>query len=44
MLFRVLKRMIKRGQISGMAEKLDIFFAADKLTQAEYAELVAMLG
>lgn len=44
MLFRTLKRMIERGQTSGMAEKLDIFFAADKLTEAEYTELVAMLG
>lgn len=44
MLYRTLKRMIERGQTSGMAEKLDIFFAADKLTEAEYTELVAMLG
>ena len=44
MLYRTLKRMIERGQTSGMAEKLDIFFAADKLTEAEYIELVAMLG
>lgn len=44
MLFRTLKRMIERGQTEGMAEKLDIFFAANKLTEAEYLELVAMLG
>ena len=43
MLYRTLKRLIQRGQTSGMAEKLDIFFAADKLTQEEYAELTAML-
>lgn len=35
--------MIERGQIEGMVEKLDIFFAADKLTEAEYAELTGML-
>lgn len=44
MLYRTLKRMIERGQTSGMAEKLDIFFAANKITEAEYMELVAMLG
>lgn len=44
MLYRTLKRMIERGQTNGMAEKLDIFFAADKLTEAEYSELTAMLG
>ena len=43
MLYRTLKRMIERGQTEGMAEKLDIFFAADKLTDAEYLELTEML-
>lgn len=43
MLYRTLKRMIERGQTTGMEEKLDIFFAADKLSEAEYAELTAML-
>lgn len=44
MLYRTLKRMIERGQVEGMAEKLDIFYAADKLTEAEYTELTAMLN
>ena len=44
MLYRTLKRMIERGQTNGMEEKLDIFFAADKLTEAEYLELSAMLN
>lgn len=43
MLYRTLKRMIERGNIAGMAEKLDIFFAADKLSADEYQELIAML-
>lgn len=43
MLYRTLKRMIERGQTAGIADKLDIFFAADKLTQAEYLELTGML-
>ncbi len=43
MLYRTLKRMIERGQAAGMGEKLDIFFAANKLTEAEYTELIAML-
>lgn len=44
MLYRTLKRMIERGQTEGMVEKLDIFFASNKLTEAEYTELTAMLG
>lgn len=43
MLYRTLKRMIERGQTAGMAEKLDIFYEADKLTEAEYTELTGML-
>lgn len=43
MLYRVLKRMIERGQTDGMSDKLDVFFAAGKLTEAEYTELTAML-
>lgn len=43
MLYRTLKRMIERGQTNGLEEKIDIFFAANKLTESEYEELVAML-
>jgi hypothetical protein len=44
MLYRILKRMIERGQTAGMAEKLELFFAANKLTEAEHTELTALLG
>ena len=43
MLYRVIKRLIERGQTDGLTEKLDIFFACGKLTEAEYTELTAML-
>lgn len=43
MLYRTLKRMIERGQTAGMEAKLDVFYAADKITEAEYTELTAML-
>ena len=43
MLYRTLKRMIERGNTTGMEEKLDIFYAADKLTETQYTELTAML-
>lgn len=44
MLYRTLKRMLERGQTQGMAEKLDIFYAADKLSLTEYRELAALLA
>lgn len=43
MLYRTLKRMIERGQTDGIEEKMDIFFATGKITEAEYQELSAML-
>ena len=44
MLYRVLKRMIERGQTDGLAEKIDVFYAAGKLTEAEYTELTGLLS
>ena len=43
MLYRALKRMIERGQTNGLEEKIDIFFAAGKLTERDDQELIAML-
>ena len=44
MLYRTLKRLIELGRTEGLAEKLDVFYAADKLSEAEYTELTGMLG
>ena len=43
-LYRVLKSLLEKGQTAGMGEKLDIFFATGKLTEAEYIELTGMLA
>lgn len=43
MLYRTLKRMIERGNTDGLEDKVDIFFATGKLTEAEYTELMGML-
>ena len=32
MLYRTCKRMIEKGNTAGMATKLDVFYAANKLT------------
>ena len=44
MLYRTLKRLIEKGQTEGLDEKIDIFFAAGKLTDEEYTELMGMLN
>lgn len=43
MLYRTLKRLVEKGQTEGLAEKIDIFFAAGKINEVEYNELTAML-
>ena len=44
MLYRTCKRMIERGNLEGMSTKLDVFYAADKLTDDEYKELTELLA
>lgn len=43
MLKRTCKRMIERGSIEGLSTKMDVFYAAGKLTDDEYKELTAQL-
>lgn len=43
MLYRTLLRMIERGKTDGLEKKIDIFYAAGKLTDAEYADLIDKL-
>lgn len=43
MLYKVLKRMIERGITENITEKIDVFYAANKLTEEEYNELISMI-
>lgn len=43
MLYRICKRLIERGQTAGLAEKLDVFYAIGRITEAEYKELIELL-
>lgn len=44
MLYTVLNRMIERGQTAGLVQKLDVFYAAAKITDEQYAQLVEKLS
>lgn len=44
MLYRVLKRMIEKENTDGLEAKLDVFYAASKLSEAEYKELILTLS
>ncbi len=43
MLYRTLRRMVERGNTAELEEKIDVFFAAGKLTADEYSALIEML-
>lgn len=43
MLYRTITRLIELGRIDGLAEKLDVFYAVGKLSEAEYTELTGLL-
>lgn len=42
-LFRTIARMIERGDVEGIEKKIDIFYAAGKLSDEDYAELIGAL-
>ncbi|MCU6756445.1 Uncharacterised protein [uncultured Eubacterium sp.] len=43
MLYRMLKRLIELGKIEGLEERIDVFFAAGKITEDQYNELMESL-
>ena len=43
MLYRTLKRLIEMGKTEGLEEKIDVFYAAGKLTKSEYNELTELI-
>lgn len=44
MLYRTLKVLINKNKTNGLVEKIDVFYAAGKLTEAEYNELIELLN
>ena len=43
MLYRMLKRLIELGKSEGLEERIDVFFAAGKITEDQYNELMESL-
>ncbi len=43
MLYRMLRRLLEKGLADSMAEKIEAFYAAARLSEAEYRELVTLL-
>ena len=42
-LYNTVKRLIELGHTDGLSEKIDIFYAAGKLTDDQYTELTALM-
>ena len=43
MLYRMLKRLIELGKTEGLEDRIDVFFAAGKITEDQYNELIELL-
>lgn len=43
MLFNVIKRLIETGKTEGLETKIDVFYAAGKLTEEEYKTLSSLI-
>lgn len=43
MLYRMLKRLVELGKTEGLEERIDVFFAAGKITEEQYNELIELL-
>lgn len=44
MLFKVLTRLIEKGQTEGLTVKIDVFYATGRITEDEYKELTTLLN
>ena len=44
MLYNIIKRMIEHKNTEGLAEKIDVFYAYNKLAKDEYTSLIKMLN
>ena len=42
-LYKLLLNMVKKGRIENLEEKIDVFYAAGKLTDEEYNTLIELL-
>lgn len=43
MIYKMLKNMILRGKTEGIEHRIDVFYAAGKLTDEEYEDLLNLL-
>ena len=44
MLYTFIKKLISVGKIDGLSTKADVFYAAGKLTDEEYTEIIGLLA
>ena len=42
-LAKIIKKLIEKGRTDGLRERIDVLFAAGRLTEEEYNTLVEML-
>lgn len=43
MTYKLCRKLIELGRTAGLADKMDVYFAAGRLTEEEYTELMGLL-
>ena len=44
MAYQLCKKLIARGKTDGLADKIDVYYANNRLTTDEYEDLIRLLG
>lgn len=43
MIYQVCKKLIQMGKTEGLADKIDVYYLAERLTKEQYEELMDLL-
>jgi len=43
MIYQICKKLIRMGKIEGLADKIDVYYLAERLTKEQYEELMDLL-
>ena len=44
MIYLICKQLIAMGKTEGLAEKIDVYYLANRITEEQYRELLELLG
>ena len=43
MIYQICKKLIQMGKREGLADKIDVYYLANRITREQYEELIALI-